>query len=129
MIVVVSQAWTKDADASADAYVELSGEYARFFDDHPGFRRRILVRSLEDRTHFTNLRFFDSVADYEECTRREGYVEHTQRMYEHLKPYESYPREYLEVVLDTGRNDIEGADDIGDVGTGSGADVAADGAR
>ena len=47
-------------------------------------------------------RFFDKVEDYEECTRREGYVEHTQAMYEHMRPYDSYPREYLEVVLDTG---------------------------
>lgn len=116
MIVVVSQAWTKDEGASADAYVELSGEYARFFDDHPGFRRRLLVRSLEDRTHFTNLRFFDSVEDYEECTRRDGYVEHTERMYEHLKPYESYPREYLEVVLDNGRADGGDAAAVGPVG-------------
>jgi len=62
----------------------------------------VLIRGQEDRTHFTNLRFFDKVADYEECTRRDGYVEHTQKMYEHMKPYDSYPREYLDVVLDTG---------------------------
>ena len=105
MIVVVSQAWTKDEGEHADAYIALSGEFSRFFDDHPGFHRRMLVRGVEDRTHFTNMRFFDRVEDYEECTRRDGYVEHTQRMYEHMKPYDSYPREYLEVVLDTGPAD------------------------
>lgn len=102
MIVVVSQAWTKDEGEHADAYIEFSKGFAHFFDNHPGFHRRLLVRGIEDRTHFTNLRFFDKVEDYEECTRREGYVDYTKSMYEHLKPYDSYPREYLEVVLDTG---------------------------
>ena len=31
---------------------------------------------------------------------KDGYVEHTVLMYEHLQPYDSYPREYLEVVID-----------------------------
>ena len=52
------------------------------------------------RTHFTHLRWFDSIDSYEECTRAEGYVAHTELMYEHLRPYDSYPREYAEVVLD-----------------------------
>jgi antibiotic biosynthesis monooxygenase (ABM) superfamily enzyme len=105
MIIVVSQAWTKDADGHADAYIAFSEEFGRFFDDHPGFHRRMLVRGTDDRTHFLNLRFFDKVADYEECTQRDGYVEHTQKMYEHMKPYDSYPREYVEVILDTGPGD------------------------
>ena len=107
MILVVSQAWTKDGDgdaaaaeAHAQGYIALNGEFGRFFADHPGFRGRRLVRGVEDRTHFTHLRYFDSVADYEECTQKEGYEAHLYAMYEHLKPYESYPREYLEVVLD-----------------------------
>jgi len=102
MIVVISQAWTKDDGEHAEAYVRLSEQFGRFFDDHPGFVRRTLVRGVEDRTHFTNMRYFDAVSSYEECTRREGYVEHTEAMYEHMKPYDSYPREYVEVLLDTG---------------------------
>jgi hypothetical protein len=104
VIVVVSQAWTKEGEEHAQAYIRFSEEFAQFFDDHPGFHRRLLIRGTEDPTHFTNLRFFDKVADYEECTKRDGYVEHTQKMYEHMRPYEAgtYPREYLEVVLDTG---------------------------
>jgi hypothetical protein len=102
VIIVLSHAWTKDAEGHADAYVALSQEFGRFFDDHPGFHRRLLVRGTEDRSHFMNLRFFDAVSDYEECTRRDGYVAMTERMYEHLRPYESYPREYVDVVLDTG---------------------------
>ena len=102
MIVVVSQAWTKEGEEHAQAYIRFAENYGRFFDDHPGFQRRVLVRGIEDRTHFTNLRFFDRVEDYEECTRREGYTDYVQSMVDHLKPYETYPREYLEVILDTG---------------------------
>ena len=103
MILVVSQAWTKEGDAAeehAQAYIRLNGEFGRFFADHPGFRGRRLVRGVEDRTHFTHLRWFDSIEAYEECTAHPEYVGHTELMYEHLRPYDSYPREYLEVVLD-----------------------------
>jgi len=100
VIVVVSQAWTKEGEEHAAAYIALSGEFGRFFRDHPGYRGRRLVRGVEDRTHFTHLRYFDTVASYEECTQHPDYQDHLVAMYEHLQPYESYPREYLEVVLD-----------------------------
>ena len=103
MIVVVSQAWTRDgedAEEHAQGYIALSGEFGRFFRDHPGYRGRRLVRGVEDRTHFTHLRYFETVADYEECTQHPEYQDHLVAMYQHLKPYDSYPREYLEVVLD-----------------------------
>ena len=61
MYVVVSHAWTKDDGEHADAYVALSEEFARFFADHPGFRGRQLLRGVEDRTHFTNVRWFDAL--------------------------------------------------------------------
>jgi len=99
MYVVVSHAWTKDDAEHAEAYVALSEDFARFFADHPGFRGRQLLRGVEDRTHFTNVRWFDALSSYEECTQREGYVDHTVRMYEHLRPYDAYPREFMEVVL------------------------------
>ena len=100
VIVVVSQAWTKPGEEHAQGYITLNREFGRFFGDHPGFRGRRLVRGIEDPTHFTHLRYFDSVESYEECTRKDGYVEHTVLMYEHLRPYDSYPREYLDVVID-----------------------------
>lgn len=100
MIVVVSQARTKPGEEHARGYIALNAEFGRFFRDHPGFRGRRLVRGLEDPQHFTHLRFFDTVESYEECTSAEGYVAHTEAMYQHLEPYDSYPREYLEVVLD-----------------------------
>ncbi|MBD3926753.1 hypothetical protein IEZ26_19190 [Nocardioides cavernae] len=98
-VVVVSQAWTREGEEHARVYIELSGEFGRFFRDHPGYRGRQLVRGVEDPTHFTHLRFFDSVDSYEECTRAAGYQDHLMAMYKHLRPYDSYPREYLEVVL------------------------------
>ncbi len=100
MIVVVSHAWTKPGEEHAEAYVALNEEFGVFFRGHPGFRGRRLVRGVEDSSHFTHLRWFDSVESYQECTTTEGYVAHTERMYEHLRPYDSYPREFLEVVLD-----------------------------
>lgn len=105
MIVVVSQAWTRESEEHAQAYMELSREFATFFAAHSGFRGRHLVRSLEDRWHFTHLRYFDSVESYEECTQAPGYVEHTMAMYEHMQPYDEsrgYPREILEVVIADG---------------------------
>lgn len=99
MIVVVSQAWTKDEGEHADGYITLSAAFLDFHRQEPGFRGRRLVRGVEDRTHFTNLRFFDSVESYTRMTEREGYQEHLAAMYEHLKPYDSYPREFMEVVL------------------------------
>lgn len=100
MIVVISQAWTKPGEEHAEAYVRLNEQFGRFFADHPGFRGRQLVRGAEDPTHFTHLRWFDRLESYEECTRRDGYVAHTEAMYEHLRPYDSYPREIVEVVID-----------------------------
>ncbi|WP_300678085.1 antibiotic biosynthesis monooxygenase [Nocardioides sp.] len=103
MIVVASQAWSRPSEEHAQAYIALSGEFARFFEAHPGYRGRRLVRSTEDPWHFTHLRYFDTLADYEECTAAPGYVAHTEAMYAHLQPYDAsrgYPREVLEVVLD-----------------------------
>jgi len=102
MIIVISHAWTKDDAENADAYIKFSEGFGQFFEDHPGFVRRLLVRGQEDRTHFMNLRFFDRVESYLECTKREGYVAYTEAMYAHMKPYDSYPREFVDVVLDTG---------------------------
>ncbi|MET7401142.1 antibiotic biosynthesis monooxygenase [Dactylosporangium sp. NPDC005572] len=100
MHVVISQAWTKDAGGHADAYVALSVRFAAFFAGQPGFRGRWLVRDVEDPTHFTHIRMFDTVGSYEAATRTPGYVEHTEAMYEHLRPYDTYPRTIGEVVLE-----------------------------
>ena len=102
MVIVISHAWTKDDAEHAEAYMRFSEGFAQFFDDHPGFIRRILVRGQEDRTHFMNLRFFDTVDSYTECTQRDGYVAYTEGMYEHLRPYDGYPREFVDIVMDTG---------------------------
>jgi heme-degrading monooxygenase HmoA len=100
MIVVVSQAWTLDEAEHADEYMRLYSEFLDFHKQHKGFRGRKLLRSLEDKTHFTNLRFFDSVRDYEELIKFEGYGDHIMKLGEHLKPYINNPKEYMEVVRD-----------------------------
>ena len=100
MIVVVSQAWTLDETEHADEYIRLSAEFLQFMKQHQGFKGRKLIRGVEDRTHFTNLRFFDSVKSYEELIKFAGYGEHIMKMGEHLKPYQTYPREYMEIVLE-----------------------------
>jgi heme-degrading monooxygenase HmoA len=99
MIVVVSQAWTLDAEEHAEAYIALSAGFLGLLQQQPGFKERRLLRGVEDRTHFTNLRIFDSLASYEELIQRPGYAEHIQAMGAHLKPYDTYPREFMEVVL------------------------------
>jgi heme-degrading monooxygenase HmoA len=100
MIVVVSQAWTLDEAEHAEAYVRLSAEFLEFLQQQPGFCGRKLLRGVEDRTHFTNLRFFASLQDYEALIQRPGYAERINALGAHLKPYESYPREFMEVILD-----------------------------
>ena len=100
MIVVVSQAWTLDEAEHADGYVAEYGRFLEFHRQHKGFRGRKLLRGVDDRTHFTNLRFFDSVADYEELIKFDGYADFIMRMGEHLKPYTTDPKEYMEVVID-----------------------------
>ena len=99
MIAVVSQAWALDETGNADAYMRLSAEFLELMSQHPGFLGRRLLRGVEDRTHFTNVRFFDSIASYEELTKRPGYAEHIIKMGAHLKPYTTYPREFMDVVL------------------------------
>ena len=99
MIAVVSQAWTLDEHAHADEYLRLAGDFLAFMRQHSGFKGRRLLRGVEDRTHFTNLRWFDSVAAYEELIKLPGYGDHIMAMGAHLKPYDTYPREFMEVVL------------------------------
>jgi heme-degrading monooxygenase HmoA len=99
MIVVVSQAWTLDEGTHADEYVRLYTAFLDFHKQHKGFRGRKLLRSLEDKTHFTNLRFFDSVECYEELIKFEGYGDHIMKLGEHLKPYTTNPKEYMEVIV------------------------------
>ena len=100
MIVVVSQAWTLDENEHADEYIRLYKEFLPFHLQHKGFKGRKLIRGVEDRTHFTNLRFFDSVECYEELIKLEGYGEHIMKLGEQLKPYTINPKEYMEVVLE-----------------------------
>ena len=100
MIVVVSQAWTLDAQFHSDEYVRLYTEFLDFHLQHKGFRGRKLLRSLDDKTHFTNLRFFDSVECYEELIKFEGYGDRIMKLGEHLKPYTINPKEYMEVILE-----------------------------
>lgn len=99
MIVVVSQAWTLDEKENADEYIRLYTEFLEFHRQHQGFKGRTLIRGVEDRTHFTNLRFFDSVKCYEELIKFEGYGDYIMKLGEHLKPYTINPKEYMDVII------------------------------
>jgi hypothetical protein len=99
VIVVVSQAWTLDADRHADAYIEGSRAFEAFLVRHSGYIGRRLLRSLADPCHFTNMRFFRDLADYHELITWDGYRERIMALGDHLKPADTYPREYMEVVL------------------------------
>lgn len=108
MQLVMSQAWTKDAGASADAYVAASAAMDAFLAAQPGFVRRELVRGVEDPTHFVNLRWWASVDDYLAMTRLPEYPGLIEGLAAHLDlgKYEEhgYPREFLDVVLAGGRD-------------------------
>ena len=103
MIIVVSQAWTKDAAASADAYVEQSRALSDFMQKQPGFRGRKLVRGLDEPTHFTNLRWFDSVDAYQAMTKHPDYAKQIDALSRHLdlSKYDGKnTREFMQIVLD-----------------------------
>ncbi len=100
MLMVVSQAWTLDADGHADAYMAVSREMLAFMCQHPGFLGRRLLRGVEDPTHFTNVRRFDRLESYTELTQMPGYDDYIQRMGAHLKPYTTYPREFMHIAID-----------------------------
>jgi hypothetical protein len=99
VIVVVSQAWTLDAHLHADAYISGSKDFESFLERHPGYVGRRLLRSLADPTHFTNMRFFLTLEDYHDLITWDGYRERIMALGEHLQPADTYPREYMEVVL------------------------------
>lgn len=103
MQLVMSQAWTLDAEGAADGYVAASAAMNDFLAEQPGFVRRELVRGVEDRTHFINLRWFESIDDYLAITQLPEYPGLITGLSEHLdlKKYEElgYPREFLDVVL------------------------------
>lgn len=96
-----------DENEHADEYIRLSAGFLEFMKQHEGFKGRKLIRGVEDRTHFTNLRFFDSIQSYEELIKFDGYGDYIMKMGEHLKPYDTYPREYMEIVLDEEGQDAE----------------------
>lgn len=100
MIAVVSQAWTADPDEAADGYLSGIEEFGAFHHDQPGFRGRILMRSQTDDTHFTNIRFFERVADYEAMIHRAGYADHINALAGHLRAHEGAPgKDYVDVVV------------------------------
>jgi len=100
MIAVISHAWTKDDGAAADAYARGIEDFLDFHREQPGFRGRILVRSTTDTTHFTNIRFFDAVGDYEAMIHRPGYADRINALAEPLRPHEGAPgKDYADVVV------------------------------
>lgn len=98
MIAVISHAWTADDGEAADAYAAGVGEFMEFHRAQPGFRGRIVVRSTSDRTHFTNIRFFDSQQDYDRMIHAEGYAIVIEQLGAHLRPHELAGKDIVEVV-------------------------------
>ncbi len=99
MIAVVSQAFTADSGAAARGYLAGLEAFGEFHEAQPGFRGRVVIRSRSDDTHFTNIRFFEEVADYEAMIGREGYAQHINGLAEHLRPHEDAPGKYYADVV------------------------------
>ena len=113
MIAVVSQAWTLDDSGHADAYLAEYHHFLTLHREQVGFRGRRLLRGVEDRCHFTNVRYFDRVLDYERLVDRPGYATHIEAMGRHLDLSRLPPKEYVELVVsdgpladDAGRTDL-----------------------
>ncbi|WP_436775812.1 antibiotic biosynthesis monooxygenase family protein [Yinghuangia sp. YIM S09857] len=100
MYAVVSQAWTLDTGPAAEGYEQLSREFLPFLADQPGFLHRRLLRGIDDPTHYTNLRFFDSIDSYRALITRPGYAERIGQLSAHLRQEGDYKREFMRVVLD-----------------------------
>ena len=61
------------------------------------------MRGLDDPTHFTNLRWFDSVDAYHAMTRHPDYAKQIEALSQHLDlaKYEGQvSREFMQIVLD-----------------------------
>lgn len=100
MIAVLSQAFTADAGTAAQGYLAGLESFAEFHEQQPGYRGRVVIRSRSDDTHFTNIRFFDEVADYEAMIQRDGYGDHIGGLAVHLRPHEDAPgKDYVDVVI------------------------------
>ena len=99
MILVLSHAWARDDGASADAYAATTDEFGEFHAAQPGFRGRRLVRDTVDRTHFINLRWWDSLADYERMVTDPAYPGWIDRLSEHVEPRDPQ-KQVLEVVVE-----------------------------
>ena len=102
MIAVVSQCWALDAETHAAEYEARYQEFLEFHRRHPGFRGRQLLRGIEDDCHFINLRFFDSVAAYEELITIAGYADHIGALSEHIDLSRVPPKEYVQVTVADG---------------------------
>ena len=100
MIAVMSHAWTRDDGEAARDYQRGIEDFGDFHRQQPGFRGRVLVRSTSDPSHFTNIRFFDRVEDYEAMIHRPGYAERINALAESLRPHEGAPgKDYADVVV------------------------------
>jgi hypothetical protein len=100
--MVVSQAWTLDDGRHADAYIAKSRAMDAFLRGQPGFVSRMLVRGVDDRTHFTNLRVFTSIDDYLAMSRKPAYADLIASLSEHVdvaRYVDGYPREFTDVVI------------------------------
>lgn len=99
-IVVVSQAWTIDAGAHADAYLAITAELGAMMRAHPGYLGRRMLRSREDPTHFTHVRRFADRRAYDALAHTPGYEGFIARLTAHLRPYQGPAREIFSVALD-----------------------------
>ena len=99
MILVLSHAWCLDAQDHAQQYIAIADEFGSFHTAQPGFRGRGLVRDVENPIHFINLRWWDSLADYEAMVQIPEYAEWIARLSEHVEP-RSPQKQVLSLALE-----------------------------
>jgi hypothetical protein len=100
MIAVISNAWLLPGEEHAVAYTQISLEFDAVHREIGGFRGRRLMRGVDDSLHLINIRWFDSVADYDRLVADPDYATWIAKLSAHIEP-RAPGKEYAEVLLDT----------------------------
>jgi len=95
VIAIVSHAWL--IGDHSDEYARIVGEFETVHRRIAGYRGRRLLLDPVDRRHLTNIRFFDSVDDYDRLVAEPDYGEWIGRLSALVEPRD--PQKETHVVL------------------------------
>jgi hypothetical protein len=117
MIGIISHAWLLDGEEHLRAYVSISSRFEAVHRQSGGYRGRRLVRDQDDPKHLINMRWFESVADYERLVARPEYPDWIAQLSKHVMALNPQ-KAVVDVLLDTTGLDGIGVEGIGGEGIG-----------